>query len=71
MKRASEGFARPYGSRDFELVRAGRDGSYWQAADGMMVHLAAPEHRRARLREAESSDTPLVEGERAPGHSAA
>ena len=31
MKRAKANFARPYGLRDFEFVRAGPDGAYWQA----------------------------------------
>ncbi|MDQ2962041.1 MAG: hypothetical protein M3R31_02610 [Pseudomonadota bacterium] len=28
---------------DLALVRAGREGTYWQAADGLVVRLAAPE----------------------------
>jgi hypothetical protein len=69
MKRANVGFARPHGFRDFEFVRAGPDGAYWQAADGMVVRVAAAERRRARAREAEALDTPLAESgyEIAPG----
>ena len=39
MKRAKENFARPYGLRDFEFVRAGPDGAYWQRSDGMVVRM--------------------------------
>ena len=34
---------RPYGRDDYRLVIAGRDGTYWQAADGLVVRLATPE----------------------------
>jgi hypothetical protein len=67
MKRAKMGFARPYGFRDFEFMRAGPDGTYWQAADGMVVRVAAAERRRARAREAEALDTSLAGYEIAPG----
>ena len=50
MKRAKENFARPYGLRDFEFVRAGPDGAYWQHSDGMVVRMAAPEVDRAQMR---------------------
>jgi hypothetical protein len=44
---------RPYRPRDFEYVHAGRDGTYWQAADGMIVRVAAAEPgRRARATDA-------------------
>ncbi len=66
MKRAKVGFARPHGFRDFEFVRAGPDGAYWQAADGMVVRVAAAEHRRAQVREAEHSETPPAGNEIAP-----
>jgi hypothetical protein len=32
--------APPRGRDDFELVRAGRDGTYWQSRDGLVVQLA-------------------------------
>jgi hypothetical protein len=31
---------------DMALVRAGREGTYWQAPDGLLVRLAAPETDR-------------------------
>jgi hypothetical protein len=31
---------------DLALVRAGREGTYWQAPDGLLVRLAAPETDR-------------------------
>jgi hypothetical protein len=34
---------RPYGRDDCQLVAAGREGTYWQAADGLVVRLATPE----------------------------
>lgn len=33
----------PHGRDDAALVRGGREGMYWQAGDGMVVHVAAPE----------------------------
>jgi hypothetical protein len=33
--------------RDYQYVRAGRDGTYWQAPDGLLVRVAAPEPGRA------------------------
>ena len=71
MKRVYVGFARPYGFRDFEFVRAGPDGTYWQAADGMVVRVAAVERRRARAREAEALDTSLPRYEIARGRAGA
>ena len=50
MKRANENFARPYGPRDFEFVRAGPDGACWVSADGMVVRVAAAEATRASVR---------------------
>jgi hypothetical protein len=58
MKQANMEFARPRGFREFEFVRAGPDGAYWRAADGVMVCVAAAE--RGRSREAESLDTSLA-----------
>lgn len=43
MARLLEELERPYGRDHFELVRAGRDGIYRQAADGLIVRLAAAE----------------------------
>ena len=37
---------RPRGRDDLELVRAGREGTYWQAADGLIVRVAAAEPDR-------------------------
>ena len=31
---------------DLELVRDGREGTYWQAADGLVVRVAAAENAR-------------------------
>jgi hypothetical protein len=38
-----EGLAPPRVRDDLALVRAGRDGTYWQAADGLIVRVAARE----------------------------
>jgi hypothetical protein len=52
MTRIWEAIERPAGlaaraeRRDCELVRAGREGTYWQAADGLVVRLAAAEDGR-------------------------
>jgi hypothetical protein len=43
MARHLEELARPRARDDLLLVRAGREGTYWQAADGLIVRLAAPE----------------------------
>lgn len=71
MKRAKAGFAEPHGFRDFEFVREGPDGAYWQAADGMVVRVAAAEHRRMNVRESEHSEPSLPEDSIAPRHSGA
>lgn len=34
---------RPYGREHWGLVKAGREGTYWQAADGLIVRLAVAE----------------------------
>jgi hypothetical protein len=57
MKRAKDVGARPYVFRDFEFIREGPHGSYWQAADGMVVRVAAADRPRRRAREAEGLDT--------------
>ncbi len=43
MTRHLEELAPPRARDDLALVRAGREGTYWQAADGLIVHLAARE----------------------------
>ena len=50
MARLLEELERPYGRDHFELIRAGRDGIYRRAADGLIIRLAAAE----AVREAES-----------------
>jgi len=66
MRRAKENFARPYGPRDFEFVRAGPDGTCWVSADGMVVRIAAAERMdtRARIRKAARTPPPEREWER-------
>jgi len=71
MKRAKADFAEPYGLRDFEFVRAGPEGAYWQRADGMVVRMAAAERGRARMREARDSESTLSDWEIALGRSGA
>ena len=38
-----ETLRRPYGREDWELIRSGREGSYWQAADGLIVRVCVAE----------------------------
>lgn len=38
-----ERLRRPYGREYWELVRSGKEGSYWQAADGLVVRLCVAE----------------------------
>ena len=71
MKRAKGNFAMPYGSRDFEFVRAGPDGAYWQRADGMVVRMASAEDDRSRMKKARDRDSSLAEWEIALGRSGA
>ena len=71
MKRAKESFARPYGLRDFEFVRAGPDGAYWQRSDGMVVRMAAPEVDRVQMRKAEQRTAAMAKWEVALGRSGA
>lgn len=71
MRQAMENFAEPYGFRDFEFVRAGPDGAYWQRADGMVVRMAAAERCRARMRETRNPETCPSEWEVALGRSGA
>jgi hypothetical protein len=71
MKRALADFAEPYALRDFEFVRAGPDGAYWQRADGMVVRVAAAECRRARMPEARDPGATPAEWEVVLGRSGA
>jgi hypothetical protein len=34
---------RPHGREHWELIRSGREGSYWQATDGLIVRLSVAE----------------------------
>ena len=43
MARLLEELERPYGRDHFDLIRAGRDGIYRQAADGLIIRIAAAE----------------------------
>lgn len=38
-----ERIRRPYGREYWELIRSGKEGSYWQAADGLIVRLCVAE----------------------------
>jgi hypothetical protein len=53
MKRSTLELRHPYRGGDYRLLRAGRDGTYWQAVDGRSVRLAAadaePPVERLRL----------------------
>ena len=71
MKRAKEDFARPYGLRDFEFVRGGPDGAYWQRADGMVVRLASAEVDCSTMRKAGGRSMSLAEWEVVLGRSGA
>ena len=44
MKRTTQDIKRPYCGSDYQLVRAGRRGTYWQAPDGRYVQLAASDY---------------------------
>lgn len=46
MTRTLRELLRPRARDDLALVRAGREGTYWQAADGLIVRLATPEADR-------------------------
>jgi hypothetical protein len=60
MTKHLEELARPRARDDLALVRAGREGTYWQAADGLVVRLAAPEARGAADRDAEAVQRELL-----------
>lgn len=44
-------YPRPYGHADYELVRHGEEGTYWQTKHGLTVRLAAPERERGVARD--------------------
>ncbi len=56
MKRAGEQWRRPYGARDFEFIREGPEGTFWRAADGMTVRVAAVERPRRHAGDADEPD---------------
>ena len=41
--------ARPSARGEWQLVRAGRDGTYWQGSDGLVVRIAAAERERTAV----------------------
>ena len=60
MRRAKEP-ARPYGGREYELIRAGSEGLYWRASDGVEVRVAAAEREPDTARQGRrSGDLPGV-----------
>jgi hypothetical protein len=60
MTRHLEERARPRARDDLALVRAGREGTYWQAADGLVVRLAAREAPDAADRDTEAAQRELL-----------
>jgi hypothetical protein len=60
MTRHLEDLARPRARDDVALVRAGREGTYWQAADGLVVRLAAPEAPGVADRDTEAAQRELL-----------
>ena len=56
MTKTLEELERPRGREDCRLVRAGREGTYWQAADGLIVRLTAAE----TVAEAEAAQRALL-----------
>jgi hypothetical protein len=57
MTRLLEELAPPRARDDCELIRAGRAGTYWQAADGLIVRVTAAE----TMAEAEAAQRALLE----------
>ncbi len=57
MARLLEELERPYARDHFDLIRAGSDGIYRRAADGLIIRLAAAEG----VREAESAARALFD----------
>jgi hypothetical protein len=51
MARLLEELERPYGRDHLELIRAGREGIYRRAADGLIIRIAAAEgaHEAERI----------------------
>ena len=47
MRKQREELQRPHGRAEAALVRGGPQGMYWQAADGLVVRVAAPEREPA------------------------
>ena len=43
MNRTTQDLKGPYRGGEYRLLRAGRRGTYWQAPDGRLVQVAAPE----------------------------
>jgi hypothetical protein len=60
MTRSLHELARPRNRDDLELVHAGREGTYWQAADGLIVRLATPEGNCDPERDAETVQRDLL-----------
>ena len=60
MTRHLEELARPRARDDLALVRASREGTYWQAADGLVVRLAAPEATGVADRDTEAAQRELL-----------
>lgn len=60
MTRLLEELERPYKRDDAELVRNGRHGTYWQAADGLIVRVAAGESEREVETAAETAHRALL-----------
>jgi uncharacterized protein YbaR (Trm112 family) len=60
MTRHLEELARPRTRDDLALVRASREGTYWQAADGLVVRLAAPEATGVLDRDVEAAQRELL-----------
>ena len=56
MTRHLEELAPPRARDDLALVRAGREGTYWQGRDGLIVRIAA----RERDRDAEAAQRELL-----------
>ena len=71
MKRVLGNFAKPYGVRDFEFVRAGPEGAYWKRADGLVVRVAAAEGDSLRKPNAGPRSASSSEWEVALGRSGA
>jgi len=60
MKRRHTMFTPPRGRSECTCIRSGREGTYWQAADGLVVRLAAAE-------QASASTSTRIEARTLPG----